>query len=534
MARIALIGPDQQDNLPLRYLAASLFEAGHDATLIRFNNRHDRKSCIDEVLVLQPDIAGLGISFQHAVNDYLELADELRRAGFTGHITCGGHVPTFCYSELLADSSAIDTAVRHEGEHTLCELARAVESGRSPAGIRGVVWRDGARIAVEPSREPVRDLDTLPAPKLRDRGPLAVGGVPIAFIITARGCFGACTYCSIQSFSRDAGGPRLRLRAVDPVADEIADHFVHRNVRTFFFQDDLFILPNTKRTLKRMSDLKTALDARGVAAPVFWVKARPESVTDEVARAAREMGVVHVFLGIENASDERLRYLGRTHTHTHNLSAVRILEQNGIRPSFNLMLLDPDCTLEDVATTMDFAASVPHLPWNVCRTEIYAGTPLLRRLRDEGRLTGDYRSFGYEMRDTRAETMFRILRVSLHERAFAVSSLLNKLISISFARQAHEAFFPGGATADISRAVDALLIDAHLDTVDEMRRALDYAASQAAAPDADVREFAVASALRINRQNKAFYERFRDLWTLLNARGAARWPGALKHAAPKF
>jgi hypothetical protein len=86
-------------------------------------------------------------------------------------------------------------------------------------------------------------------------------------------------------------------------------------------------------------------------------------------------------------------------------------------------------------------ARQPRLPWNVCRTEVYSGTALRDRLEAEGRLEGDYRSYGYRMRDSRAEVLFRIVRVSLHERALAIESLLNRLISLSFARQLDERYF---------------------------------------------------------------------------------------------
>jgi radical SAM superfamily enzyme YgiQ (UPF0313 family) len=522
MARVALIGPDQQDNLPLRYLAASLAAAGYGARLVRFNGRFDQKRCIDQVMSDPPDLVGLGISFQHNVTDYLNLACELRRSGFKGHITCGGHVPTFCFREILEEETAIDSVVRHEGEDTLVALVEALDAP-SFAGIQGLAWCRDGEVIVEAPRPPVTDLDTLPRPELREGGPLVVGGVPIAFIITARGCYGACTYCSIQAFSRDAGGPRLRLRDVSHVADEVADHHRRYNTRTFFFQDDLFILSNKKRTLSRMAALEAALEERGVEDAVFWIKARPESINHEVAAAARAFGAVHIFLGVENASDARLAYLGRTHRHHHNRRAIEICEAHGIRPSFNLMLFDPDCTLADVSCTMDFAASVPKLPWNICRTEIYSGTPLKERLLTEGRLEGDYRNYGYRMSDDAAETMFRILRVSMKERAFATSSILNKLISISFARQAHEAFFPGPATCDLSDKVDTLVADVHVDTLEELGRARDFAAKRAIDDVDAIRDFAVAQALRVNRKNAFFYARFRNIWSVLNARGAARY-----------
>src|SRR5262249_48865252 len=148
---------------------------------------------------------------------------------------------------------------------------------------------------------------------------------------------------------------------------------------------------------------------------------------------------------------------------------------HGIVPSFNFMLFDPDCSLDDVAATLDMADHHLDLPWNVCRTEVYSGTALRSRLEAEGRLEGDYRSYGYRMRDARAEGMVRVMRVSLHERALALESLLNRLISLSFARQIHDRFFPGEVTAELGRAVVDLGVEVRKDTVTALRRALDFA-----------------------------------------------------------
>ncbi len=51
--------------------------------------------------------------------------------------------------------------------------------------------------------------------------------------------------------------------------------------------------------------------------------------------------------------------------------------------------------------------------------------------------------WGYRMTDPNAELLFRILRVSLLERALATTSLHNRLVSLAFAWQLH---LPGEET----------------------------------------------------------------------------------------
>ena len=302
--------------------------------------------------------------------------------------------------------------------------------------------------------------------------------------------------------------------------DEIAYAHHERGARVFFVQDDLFVLPSERHAVARMQKLQAAVRERGVRDVVFWIKGRPESVTPAVARAAREMGAIHMFLGVENASAARLGYLGRTHLPMHNDSAIDACRGAGIVPSFNFMLFDPDCSLDDITTTLDMAERNPDLPWNVCRTEIYSGTALRTRLEKEGRLQGTWRSWGYRMRDPRAELMFRILRVSHHERAFAIDSLLNRLISLSFARQLHETFFPSRETTEIARAVVDLGVEIRRDTVARLRDALDVA--RALSPDDAhaARRFAIDQGLAIGAHDMPWRAQTAALWNHLGARGA--------------
>jgi B12 binding protein/radical SAM family protein len=514
------VGPSQQDNLALGYLSAAVRAAGHHAEVVPYDERAMLDAAVGAVLEEQPDLVGVGMAFQNSIHDYLVLLRGLRERGYRGHLTCGGHVPTFCYEELLRDEPGLDTAVRHEGEETIVEMLDALARGEEPRGIAGLVWREGEGIAKGPVRAPVLDLDRLAVPE-RSPEPYLVGGFVVDFVITARGCVGECNYCSIAAFGAESGVP-FRLRKPDAVADEIAD-LVHRHqTRVVFVQDDLFILPSEKKSVARLCAIRDGLARRGVPEVVFWIKGRPETLTAPVCRAAREMGAIHLFTGVENASEARLDYLGRTHLPMHNVTAIERCLEHGITPSFNFMMFDPDCSLDDIRPTLRLAERYVDLPWNVCRTEVYSGTALRARLDAERRLEGDYRSYGYRMRDERAELMFRILRVSFHERALAVTSLLNRLISLSFARQLHEHYFPGPATDRLSRTIRELNHAVRKDTLERLWAALDFATGVDPRDKQAVRRFAVDQAIATSERDLAWRAEAAGLWDTLNARGRAR------------
>lgn len=516
---VALVGPSLQGNLALEYLAAAAEAKGYDVQLVSFNAASEAEGCAAHIADIDPMLVGLSITFQSTLDDHLALAKLIRKRGYAGHITCGGHVPTFCYRELLDAAPQIDSVVRHEGELTFIEMLDAVRDGRALRDITGLVWRNGRGIELGPARPLLSDLEALPPP-LRRYEPLVVGGAPIAVMLTSRGCIGECTYCCLRAFGKDAGGRRFRMRPPEAIADEIARAYHEQGVRVVILQDDLFVLPSERKSVERMRAITRAMESRGLEKILFWLKGRPETITPRVAEAAREMGAIHMFLGVENAAPARLGYLGRTHLREDNERAVaRCLAEN-IRSSFNIMLFDPDCTLEEIDENIGFAEQFLSLTWNICRTEVYPGTPLLERLRAEGRLQGDWRAYGYEMRDPRAEMMFRMLRVCFNGRAFHNESLLNNLINLSFTRHVHEALLPGPATDAMSRRVDELVRDVYRDTVDALRD-VSGAAARISPDDIDTsRRFAIDTAMAINERDNHFAEELEHIAFLLDARGA--------------
>ncbi len=189
--------------------------------------------------------------------------------------------------------------------------------------------------------------------------------------------------------------------------------------------------------------------------------------------------------------------------------------------SFNLMLFDPDCSLDDIAINLDFVAAHLDLPWNICRTELYSGTELVQRVAAEGRLLGDYRSYGYVMRDTRAELMFRVLRVCFRQRAFDATSLLNHVISLCFSYQLHPALFPGAESEKLAREIQSLALEVHADTLDTLRRIFDFATHADIEDSRAARRFAVGLGFDVNNRDLNWRRQSEHYNRVLDARGRA-------------
>ena len=190
--------------------------------------------------------------------------------------------------------------------------------------VPGLCYRksDGS-VVTNPTKDEQDDLDSLPFPKRTTFH--SYFGKPIASILTSRGCWRNCAFCSINAWYDRVGGMKFRVRSVDNIVAEMKELYDRYGVRIFNFQDDNFFLPDKTKALHRFEDLRDKLKQAGVVDIAIAIKARPDSITRESISVLDELGLFRVFLGVENASENGLRNLNRKQTVEQSLNALQIL-----------------------------------------------------------------------------------------------------------------------------------------------------------------------------------------------------------------
>jgi hypothetical protein len=322
-------------------------------------------------------------------------------------------------------------------------------------------------------------------------------GLPVANMLGSRGCSHACAFCSIAAWHRLCGGARLRLRAPAAVAEEMAGLYA-RGYRIFNFHDDNFFLPDRRQSLQRFWRLRSELQVRGVDGIAFAVKSRPDTVDEETFAFLKEFGLFRVFLGIEAGTAESLRRLGRGQTPDQNERALDIVNRLDLHACFNLLLLNPDSTLEDFRANVAFLRSHCGNPMNFCRTEIYAGTPLELKLRREGRLLGDYWGYGYRIRDDRAQEAFELIYVGLAGRHYGDNCVHHLTMRVDFERQVLQQFW--GCPARLRQRAKDFVRRVNANSCDYLEEIAAAAATGFSGP-ADRNEFLRRLAVRVRRDN---------------------------------
>ncbi|MBI5532903.1 MAG: B12-binding domain-containing radical SAM protein [Deltaproteobacteria bacterium] len=441
---VALVGPEVEENLSLRYLASSVERAGLRTELFPFNASADLPVLLQALCEEpQPAVAALSLSFQWRAQDVLALAMGLREHGFRGHITSGGHFASFAWREIMTEFPEIDSICRFEAEETLAELCQETIAGRSIQTLRGVIFRDASRAPQlgEPREAP--ELSSLPWPDRRGPAASCIGH-PIAAMISSRGCYANCSFCCISTLHRNSSpAKRHRLRAVEDVADEMAHLHHDRGVDIFIFHDDNFFLPRHDDSLARVTALGDALESRRVQRFATVVKARPNDVTDELFSVMRDrVGLVRLFLGVESSTTQGCATLNRGVAASQASRALHVLERLGLYVCFNMLVFDPDASIEALLENMAFIEDNGEHPSNFGRVELYAGTPLLARLQAEERVTGDYLGWSYDQGTSEMQRVFELTMDAFHERNFSGRALANRLQSTRFDAEVARKFHP--------------------------------------------------------------------------------------------
>ena len=160
-------------------------------------------------------------------------------------VVVGPHVTAEPEDTLKRANGAVDVVVRGEYDYTLRELAKLAGSGWSTsnlAKIQGIAYLGGEGEVVETPLRPYLDVNELPFPSwdhvdprwYRDAGKR----FPFLTLISARGCFGRCTFCRDVPLME---GRKLRMRDPELVVDEIEyDFSLFPNLKEVMFETDTF------------------------------------------------------------------------------------------------------------------------------------------------------------------------------------------------------------------------------------------------------------------------------------------------------
>ena len=399
-----LVGVEQEENLGIRYIAAYLRSIGIPAEILSYNPGSEEE-IYQAIRRKRPKVVGFSLIFQSMIDDFRILIDYLRNREITAHFTMGGHFPTLACERTLTFIPGLDSVTRHEGELTIRDIYQHWENPKCWQRMPGLAYIREGKVVKNPPRHLIENLDSLPFP-VRNSPIATTRDIGIVSLITSRGCFYNCSFCSIQKFYRGAPGPKRRTRSPENVVREMDELHRGENVRIFIFKDDDIGMKNRGQR-EWLNSFCMLLEQGGLGKSILWrISSRIDEIDEDVLGRLSETGLKIIYLGIESGNEAGLTTCNKHYHVPDILSSLDIIRKAGLHYEYGYMLLDPDSTFSSIKENLAFLSRITQDGLNQVQfTKMlpYTGTDIEQRLIQHGRLKGSVTYPEYRYLDPRID-----------------------------------------------------------------------------------------------------------------------------------
>jgi radical SAM superfamily enzyme YgiQ (UPF0313 family) len=249
--------------------------------------------------------------------------------------------------------------------------------------------------------------------------------LPIGLVEAGRGCQFRCEFCAIQSYFQSTQTRRP--------AREIVDEVRRLNKKLIFFVDD-----NITSNMEEAKEFFRAL----IPLNIRWVSQASINAAhdEEFLRLIKASGCQGLLIGFESLNPQNLKRMNKGFNQMKGGYEVALanLRRHGIRLYVTFILGYDDDGVDTFEETLQFA--MKHRFYMVAFNHLtpFPGTPLYRRLENEGRLTYDrwwldpeyrYGMVPFEPRGMTAEDV-RLRCIEARARFYSYPSMLKRSLDL--------------------------------------------------------------------------------------------------------
>jgi radical SAM superfamily enzyme YgiQ (UPF0313 family) len=340
------------------------------------------------VAALDPDHVGVSAT-TIAITNGAAIAARLKALVPRAVVTIGGPHVSAVPERTLAAFPGFDYGIVGEGERSYVELVDALDAGRDPRAVAGLVYRDGGGVRANPRAAYLggAELDRLPEPAwdLVPDFPLHFQpnvfnyrATPVASLVTSRGCPFSCTFCD-----RSTSGRRGRYHGVDYVM-RLCGRLAELGVRHVLFYDDLFTV-NKARVVELCERF---LD--GGFGFTWSCNSHPNLLDPKTLALMKRAGCWQIAYGIESGSQRVLDVVKHEVRIPRMLETLRQTRAAGIRVKGLLMMGHPTEDERSLEETIDFLRTAPVDLVQITKFTPYPGTPSYATIREHGTFVEDW------------------------------------------------------------------------------------------------------------------------------------------------
>lgn len=334
--------------ISLLYLAASLKRAGEDVLVIDIDEDKLSYEGIYECLKeYAPDLVGFPV-FSSVLSRAFRLHNIITAGNEDWKLVIGGPHATARPDDILKIFKGCDFVLRGESDDSLVELVKSMKNGADLSAIKGLSYRRDGEIVHNPEVDLNMDIDTIPFParelldsaynkklywRMGHRGTTDI-------IISSRGCPFDCNFCFRSA-------KKFRMRSPENILEELK-MLKARGVRNVQIMDDLFV-SNKKRCMQILD-----LIVREGLNMEFKVRARVDTIDEELLRSLKKAGVKAIVYGIESGSQKILDAMNKRTKIEKNYAAVALTKKVGMQCYADILMGYPGETPETLKETEEF------------------------------------------------------------------------------------------------------------------------------------------------------------------------------------
>lgn len=355
------------------YVSASLKAAGIDLATLNLNSH---EGTVEEVMRRAIKETGAdvimtgGLSFQYnALRAILKTVKETNPNLIT---VAGGGIITSAPTPGMKVLEYADYGIIGEGEITTVELCRALESGKDPASVAGIIYKRNDAYHYTAPRPEIADLDSLPFPDYDgfDYGDIAK--VSSSYLganenhaitmTTSRSCPFQCTFCFHTS------GSHYRRRSFDNFFKEL-DLLVKKfSIKYIYITDELFAI-----NFNRVKEFCARIKPYNIG---WWAQFRVCDITEEMVRLLKDANCTVMGFGLESADNNILKSMNKHITIEQTEKALKLAYDYGLSIQGNFIFGDPEETIETAKKTLAWWKAHPEYAITLNFISTYPGTPL--------------------------------------------------------------------------------------------------------------------------------------------------------------
>jgi radical SAM superfamily enzyme YgiQ (UPF0313 family) len=314
---------------------------------------HSEPELIEWLNTIKPDFIGISIRnidntvmgrqvffIPEIIRKYIAIARDQTRAT----VILGGSGFSIFPREILT-ATGLSYGIIGEGESSFPRLLDALEHGKEPSGIQGVIFKKNNQFIIHPPDFSV-NMPDIPFSDMYDMVRMDLYGERGSYPVqTKRGCVFSCIYCSYPNLE----GRNYRLREPVEIANEIEDASGRLGDILFEFVDSTFNSPAghaeaiCEEIIKRK--MKVRLRTMGI---------NPKDASSRLLSLMKGAGFRQIDCTPDTASPEMLMTLKKNFTLGQLQACANLIRNHDMPTMWFFMFGGPGETVETVMQTFSF------------------------------------------------------------------------------------------------------------------------------------------------------------------------------------